>query len=97
MKIYLFSPREETTNCAFAAIIISDHDTVKVYTDITGIFPFTSNRGIHYMIILYEYDTKAIFLEPIKTRSNTDILCAYDVLYDTFESERGSFVDKCLR
>ena len=36
---------------------------------------------MHYMFILYECDTNEILVEPIKTRSDTDMLHAYDVLH----------------
>ena len=36
-------------------------------------------------IILYVYDTYEILVDPIKTRSDADILRAYDVLYVTLE------------
>ena len=35
------------------------------------------------MWILYAYDTNAILVEPIKSRSDTDMLRTYGVLYDT--------------
>ena len=38
---------------------------------------------MQYMLILYANDTNAILVEPIKTWSDTCILRAYDVLYDT--------------
>ena len=44
-----------------------------IYTDLTGRFPVTSNRVMQYMLILYAYDTNAILVEPIKTRSYADI------------------------
>ena len=37
------------------------------------------------MIIIYAYDTNEILVGPIKTRSDADMLRAYDVLYDTLE------------
>ena len=37
------------------------------------------------MVILYAYDTNEIFVEPIKTRSGADMLCAHGVLYNTLE------------
>ena len=38
------------------------------------------------MLILYAYDANAILVEPIKSRSDSDILRAYDVLYDTLDT-----------
>ena len=37
-------------------------------------------------VILYEYETNTIAAGPIKTRSDTDMLCKYDVLYKKFEN-----------
>ena len=37
------------------------------------------------MLILYAYDTNENLVEPIKTRSDADMLRAYDVLYDTIK------------
>ena len=70
----LFFPKqEENNNCVFADIGLANPDTGKIYTDLTGCFPVTSNRGMQYMLILYAYDTNAILVEPIKTRSYADI------------------------
>ena len=41
---------------------------------------------MQYMLILYAYGTNAILVEPIKSRSDTDMLRADDVLYDTLET-----------
>ena len=38
------------------------------------------------MLILYAYDTNAILAEPIKTRSDADMLRAYYGLYETIEN-----------
>ena len=35
------------------------------------------------MLILYAYDTNPILMEPIKMRSDIDMLREYYVLYDT--------------
>ena len=78
-----FFQREENTNYSFAAIGLADTDTGKVYTYLNGCFPVTSNRVMQYMLILYAYDTNSILVEPIKTKSDTDMLCAYGVLYYT--------------
>ena len=38
------------------------------------------------MLILYAYDTNAIFVESTKTRSDTDMFYAYYVLYYTLKN-----------
>ena len=42
------------------------------------------------MLILYGCDTNVILVEPIKSRSDTDVLRAYDVLYYTLETSVNS-------
>ena len=69
--------REETTNDVFATIGLADPDTKKLYTDLTASFPFISNRGMNYMLILYAYDTNAILVEPTKTRSDLDMFAYF--------------------
>ena len=41
---------------------------------------------MNYMLIFYAYDTNIIVVEPIKSRSDTDTLFEYDVLYYTFKT-----------
>ena len=80
------SIRKENTYSLFAAIGLVDTDTVKVFTDLTGRFPVTSNMGVQCMLILYAYDTNEILVKTIKTRNVIDMLHAYDVLYNTSEN-----------
>ena len=81
-----FPLRGETKNSILSAIGQTDPDTGKLYTDLSGRFPLTSDRAMQYMLILHAYDTNILLVEPIKTRSDTDMLCAYDVLYKTLEN-----------
>ena len=83
METYFFPKREENNNFVFADIGLANPDAGKIYTDLTRRFPVTSKRGIKYMLILYAYGTNEILVEPIKTRSDSDMLHTYDVLYDT--------------
>ena len=63
----------------FAAIGLSNPDIGKECTHLTGNFPVTTNRVIQYMLIIYLYDTNEVLVEPIKTISDADMLCTYDV------------------
>ena len=60
----------------------------RVYTDQTGRFPFTYSSGHKYICILYAYDSNAILAEPIKSRTGTDILRAYNKMH-TYLTKRG--------
>jgi hypothetical protein len=52
-----------------------------IYKDLTGRFPTTSSKGNKYVLILYEYYGNAILAEPMKSRSDTEAVRAYTVLY----------------
>ena len=55
--------------------------TGKVSTDQTGRFPVTSSRGSKYLMALYEHDSNAIIPDPIKSRSEAELIRAYSVLH----------------
>ena len=55
--------------------------TGKVSTDQTGRFPVTSSRGIKYLMVLYDHDSNTIIPEPIKSRSEAELIRAYSVLH----------------
>ena len=76
-------PLREEKKYLFDAIGQAAHDTRKLYIGLTGCFPVTSNRGTQYMLVLYAYIKKSILVEPIKTRSDADMLRTYDALYGT--------------
>jgi hypothetical protein len=71
------SPHERTHH-VFAAV----HDvTGQIYTDLTGRFPVQSSRGYKYILVLYDYDSNAILTEPMRNRSDTEHLRAYNKLH----------------
>jgi hypothetical protein len=55
----------------------------------TGRFPVTSSKGNKYIMVVYDYDSTAIILaEPIKNRSEHEILRAYSKLHQDL-TDRG--------
>jgi hypothetical protein len=64
----------DKTNVVYAAIHEIDGHT---YTDLTGRFPKTSSRGYMYILVLYDYDGNIIQAEPIKNRSDAEVIRAY--------------------
>ncbi|KAL7524050.1 hypothetical protein ACHAXR_001126, partial [Thalassiosira sp. AJA248-18] len=53
----------------------------RLYSDQTGRFPITSNRGNCYVIIFYAADGNYIKSYPIKSRHRSQLLKAYDEVY----------------
>ena len=62
--------------------------TGQVYTDQTGRFLTTSNSGNTDMLILYDYDSNFIHVEPMKSHEGKEILAAYQRAHKLF-TERG--------
>ena len=55
-----FPPREEAKKSVLAAIDLADPETGKLFTDLTGRFPFTGNRGMQHMLILYAHGANTV-------------------------------------
>jgi hypothetical protein len=70
-----------SADVAFLSILDAAEETGKMYSDITGRFPVQSSRGHKYIFVLYDYDSNAILVEPLKSRAATEILRAFDVLH----------------
>eukprot|EP00978_Attheya_sp_CCMP212_P016489 scaffold43259_cov66-Attheya_sp.AAC.2 len=83
-------PSTEQTNMMFLAI---EETTNKVYTNQTGRFPVRSSRGNQYFLVLYCYDAIAILTEPIKNRTEGDLLRAYSKLHDLMISSRAGVLN----
>ena len=54
----------------------------KVSTDQSGRFPTTSSKGNKYLMVLHEYDSNAILAEPMKNRSEVEIVRSYTTLHE---------------
>jgi hypothetical protein len=64
------------TQFVYAATI----DAGQIYTDKTGRFPVVSSKGNKYIMILYDYDSNAILAQPIKDRTDPELLKAFQVM-----------------
>jgi hypothetical protein len=64
------------TQFVYAATI----DAGQIYTDHTGRFPVVSSKGNKYIMILYDYDSNAIFAQPIKDRTAPELVEAFQFM-----------------
>ena len=60
----------------------------KLFSNQTGIFPNKSSRGNQYIMVTYDQDSNAILAQPIKTRSEHDLLTAMTAIH-TYLKVRG--------
>jgi hypothetical protein len=74
----------ECTNLIHAKI----YDTEgHIYTDLTGRFPSISSGGYKYILVLYDFGTNNILADPMKNRSDSEVIRAYTVIYDELTSK----------
>ena len=57
----------------YSAIIDPSAPTGRTYSDLTGRFPVQSNRGSNYILVVYEYDSNAILVRPLRNRTAPEI------------------------
>ena len=61
----------------YSAIVDPSAPTGRTYSDLTGRFPVQSNRGANYILVVYEYDSNAILVRPLRNRSAPEIKNAF--------------------
>jgi hypothetical protein len=66
--------------------VFNAHDTM--YTDQTGAFPVTSNRGNKYVMVMCEVDGNHIDAEPMKSRTADSLVQTYLILWKRLTSTK---------
>ena len=58
-------------------------DELKGYiaTDLCGVYPTMSNRGMKYILVLYDYDSNLIAAWAMKSNKGAAITAAYESIY----------------
>jgi hypothetical protein len=56
-------------------------DQGQLYTDLTGKFPVRSSRGNSYVMVCYVYDCNYVKVIPVKSRSASEWVKAYDTVH----------------
>ena len=70
----------QPTEQAFVTVVDATSNTGTIYSDITGRFPPQSSQGHRYVFLLYDCDSNAIMVEPLKSRATTEILRAFTTI-----------------
>jgi len=68
-------PNIKTYECMAAIVGFSPQP--KAYFDLTGRFPYVSSRGNQCLLVVYDYDSNAILVEPHRSRPAAHILDAW--------------------
>ena len=69
-----------------AASLIPFSTTPTAYQDLTGRFPHKSSRGNEYLLVVYDFDSNAILVEPLKSRRGGEIKNAWPKIYNILAS-----------
>jgi hypothetical protein len=56
----------EKTHSIFISLVSTKVHNGKVYTDLAGAYPNTAYSGMKYMLVLYDYDSNAILVKPLR-------------------------------
>ncbi len=79
-------PNVKTHDCC--GIMLPFETTSTAYSDLTGRFPHQSSRGNQYLLVIYDYDSNAILVEPLKNRAAGTIRTAWEKLHNLLR-QRG--------
>ena len=72
-------PTNDRTHHCFAAVF--EPASGQIHTDPTGRFIVASSSGNNYILVLYEYDSNSILVEPMLNRTGACILRAFKALH----------------
>jgi hypothetical protein len=76
-----FPAHADKTRDCYVAVCNLDEPTGKIYTNQTGKFPCTSASSNNYVMILYDYDSNAILMEPMRNRKGPTLVEAHKTLH----------------
>jgi hypothetical protein len=65
------------THLVYAVLV----DQGQLYTDLTGKFPVRSSKGNSYVIVCYVFDCNYVKVVPVKSRSESEWVKAYDHIH----------------
>ena len=71
-----------TQPCYYVVYNLGEEMQRKMYSEQTGRFPVTSYRGMQYTMVLYDLDSNAIMVEPMRNKTSGEMLAAYQTLVD---------------
>ena len=71
------TPITTRTHTIYAAILNPKQPTGNSFSNLTGRFPIQSNRGANYIFVLYDYDSNAIIVRPLRNCSAQEIQCVF--------------------
>ena len=82
----IFSPSNRKKSYEYTSSLIPFNAKEIAYSDLIGRFLHKSSRGNQYLLLLYDYDSNGILVEPLKTRQAGEITTAWEKLHTKFNN-----------
>ena len=83
-------PHESKPTYDCMALLIPFTAKTKGYLDLTGRFPYTSDRGNQYILIIYDYDSNCILATATKIRQTGELAQAFIDLHSTLNNRSAA-------
>ena len=75
----LSDPNNARSHHCFASVVTPT--TGQIHSDQTGKFIVASSTGNNYVLVVYDYDSNSILVEPMRNRTGPSILKAYTIIH----------------
>jgi hypothetical protein len=79
-------PTKKECTVFYCILEMEDEAAQKIYTNQPGQFPKKSSSGNQYIMVLTKIDSDAILIDPMKNRTASEMIRAYQVLIDQLNS-----------
>ena len=83
-----FPPQQHQGTRSHQVFLSVHHIKEQMFSDLTGCIPWVSSTGMQCLFIVYNYDSNAILMEPIKNRKKETLLEAYKQILTRLASQR---------
>ena len=74
-------PGNARTHYCYASVFDPAEATGQIHSDQTGKFIVSSSTGNNYVLVVYDYDSNNILVEPMRSRSAACILAAFTTIH----------------
>ena len=68
-------------DCMYCFAVLGDMTSGTIYTDLCGLFPVTSYRGMKYIFVAYIYKCNSVLMRPMKGRTDKDMVEVFQDIY----------------
>ena len=90
------TPAPQRTQKYYCATISTTELNLITYSILTGLFPVQSSLGLQYILVVYDYDSNSILMEPMKNHSDTEMVWAHTTIFNHLQHAGFHHIIQCL-